>query len=39
VYQGTPKQQHDIADGSEAMPGRLVFSTINEAENCYHNSS
>jgi len=38
-HQGTPKQQHDTADGSDAMPGRLVFSTINEAENCDHNSS
>ena len=37
--QGTPTQQHDIAEGSEAIPRRLVFSTINEAENDYHNSS
>jgi hypothetical protein len=38
-YQGTPTQQHDIADGSETMPARLVFCTINEVENCYHYSS
>ena len=24
---------------SDRMPGRLVFSTIDEAQNCYHNSS